>query len=148
MSDFTEELHIAKKAAKKAAEVIRNYRQNQSFEINFKGRNDLVTDADLAAEEKIIAIIKEHYPDDEILAEESSNEQFLSAERTWLIDPIDGTTKFCPRLSGLLRFYWPVGKHSAPNGRCAGGQQRRIFSRHPWRRRLSQQQADQRFFCW
>jgi myo-inositol-1(or 4)-monophosphatase len=94
MSDFTEELHIAKKAAKKAAEVIRNYRQNQSFEINFKGRNDLVTDADLAAEEKIIAIIKEHYPDDEILAEESSNEQFLSAERTWLIDPIDGTTNF------------------------------------------------------
>jgi myo-inositol-1(or 4)-monophosphatase len=94
MADYSNELNVAKEAATQAADVIRSYSNEKSFEINFKGRNDLVTDADLAAEEKIIDIIKEHFPEDQILAEESSEEQVLSIERTWMIDPIDGTTNF------------------------------------------------------
>lgn len=94
MTDYSSELNIAKKAAGQAAEVIRSYKNGKSFDINFKGRNDLVTDADVAAEKKIISIIKKHFPNDQILAEESSNEQVLPIKRTWLIDPIDGTTNF------------------------------------------------------
>lgn len=94
MSDYSNELSIAKKAANLAAEIIRDFSRKSNFEINYKGRNDLVTDADIAAEEKIIGVIKNHFPDDQILAEESSGEHVLPVERTWLIDPIDGTTNF------------------------------------------------------
>lgn len=94
MSDYTYELEIAKEAAGVAAEIIRDYQTDYNFEINFKGKNDLVTDADLKAEEKILEIIQETFPDDQVLAEESSEEHVLPVERTWLIDPIDGTTNF------------------------------------------------------
>lgn len=94
MADYTKELEIAKKAANEAAEIISGFRDSHDFEINFKGKNDLVTDADLAAEKKILSIIREAFPDDRILAEESSNRQVLPEERTWLVDPIDGTTNF------------------------------------------------------
>lgn len=94
MTDYSEELNVAKEAAHKAAEVIRDYQQRQSFSVNFKGRNDLVTDADMAAEEAILGILCERFPKDNILAEESSEEMHLPEGRTWLIDPIDGTTNF------------------------------------------------------
>ncbi len=94
MSDYTNELNIAKKAADEAADLIRDFQQKKSFEINFKGHNDLVTDADVAAESTILEIISENFPDDHVLAEESSTEMVMPGGRTWLIDPIDGTTNF------------------------------------------------------
>lgn len=94
MKNYSSELTIAREAANEAAEIIRSYQHEKNFDINFKGRNDLVTDADVAAEEKIIGIIKEHFPNDQLMAEESSDKHVLPIERTWLIDPIDGTTNF------------------------------------------------------
>ena len=94
MADYSKELQVAKKAAYEASEVIKGYRQRHDFDINFKGKNDLVTDADLAAEKKILSIIREGFSGDRILAEESSEQQVLPEERTWLVDPIDGTTNF------------------------------------------------------
>ncbi|MDZ7715462.1 MAG: inositol monophosphatase family protein [Balneolaceae bacterium] len=94
MSHYSKELNVAKKAAVKASEVIKSYRGNLNFDISFKGKNDLVTDADLAAEEAILEVIREVFPKDQIMAEESAEEQVFPEERTWLIDPIDGTTNF------------------------------------------------------
>lgn len=94
MSHYTHELEIAKKAAHAAAGIISDFQSSHDFEINFKGKNDLVTDADLAAEKKILEIIQGAFPDDQILAEETSEEQVLPEQRTWIIDPIDGTTNF------------------------------------------------------
>lgn len=94
MSDFTPELNTAKKAANEAANIIRKFQSSNSFSINFKGKNDLVTDADLQSEEKILSIIQDHFPDDHILAEESVDKLRLPEKRTWIIDPIDGTTNF------------------------------------------------------
>lgn len=94
MSDYTIELNVAKKAAKSAAQIIQKFRRDNSFSINFKGKNDLVTQADIKAEQEILSVITMEFPDDHILAEESSIEQKMSDERTWLIDPIDGTTNF------------------------------------------------------
>lgn len=89
------ELETAVKAAKAAGNVIRKYsEQNKHFDVDLKGKNDLVTDADLASEKEIIRIISEQFADDQILAEESSAEAVLTDERTWIIDPIDGTTNF------------------------------------------------------
>lgn len=94
MSTYHKELNTAKEAALLAAEIINEYQQSASFEVALKGKNDLVTDADIASEKKIIQKIKSTFPDDLILAEESSQRDKLPDQRTWIIDPIDGTTNF------------------------------------------------------
>ncbi len=94
MADYTEELEVAKEAAEAAADIIRGFHEDHNFEINFKGKNDLVTDADLAAEKKILKIIRKAFPGDQVLAEETSKQQVLPQQRTWMVDPIDGTTNF------------------------------------------------------
>lgn len=93
--DLPKDLDVAMEAAQKASDVIQSYRkQKKSLDIQLKGRHDLVTKADLAAEEVIIKTIKEHYPDDAFLAEETAEDTTLTDQRTWIIDPIDGTTNF------------------------------------------------------
>lgn len=94
MGRYSKELHTAKEAAGAAAEVIKSYVQNQDFNIELKGKNDLVTDADLEAEKTILGIIEGDFPDDRIMAEETAKELHQPEDRTWLIDPIDGTTNF------------------------------------------------------
>lgn len=91
----SETLVTARRAAEKAREVITYYDRNRSkLDIGLKGKNDLITKADRAAEEEIIHVINEAYPDDDILAEESASDTRLTGRRTWIIDPIDGTTNF------------------------------------------------------
>lgn len=94
MSNYREELNAAKKAAAEASKIINEYADKASLNVQLKGKNDLVTDADLASEKKIIEIIKKIFPDDEILAEESEQKDMLPQGRIWIIDPIDGTTNF------------------------------------------------------
>ncbi len=92
--NFNEELKTAKQAANEAASIIRDFRSDRSFGVELKGKNDLVTDADLASEKKIIEVIKSAFPNDYFLAEESNTYTELPSGRIWIIDPIDGTTNF------------------------------------------------------
>lgn len=63
--------------------------------IKQKGDIDLVTDADLAAEQLIVERIKSYYPRHAILAEESGEAIVENAgEWKWIIDPLDGTTNY------------------------------------------------------
>lgn len=94
MMKYTKELKTAKKAVYEAAKIIRNHTENRSFDIKFKGKNDLVTDADLEAEQTILEVISNAFPDDQVLAEETEREAVMPGDRTWMIDPIDGTTNF------------------------------------------------------
>lgn len=91
---YHKELDIARNAAREAASIIRSYRKDESFSIQLKRKNDLVTDADLASEKKILEIIKSAFPEDQFLAEESNTHTSLPNGRVWIIDPIDGTTNF------------------------------------------------------
>jgi len=91
----SQELQTAVEAARAGAAVISTYTQRsraQSFEL--KGRHDLVTEADVASENAIKSVIRRMYPDDQMLAEESHGGDGLTDARTWIIDPIDGTTNF------------------------------------------------------
>lgn len=63
-----------------------------------KGEIDLVTDADIEAQKIIIDLIRKHYPNHNILAEESERGK-PTDEYTWAIDPIDGTSAFSCGLS-------------------------------------------------
>ena len=67
---------------------------NGKFTIsNKEGINNLVTEADHAAEKAIIEAIKKDFPDHFILSEETG-EIPSESEYKWIIDPIDGTVNF------------------------------------------------------
>lgn len=67
---------------------------NGRFTISSKSNvNDLVTEADHAAEKAIIETIQTNYPDHFILSEETGEVKSAS-EYKWIIDPIDGTINF------------------------------------------------------
>ncbi|MBK8710574.1 MAG: inositol monophosphatase [Niastella sp.] len=67
---------------------------NRDFKIsNKEGVNNLVTEADHAAEKAIIAVIQKEFPDHFILSEETG-EIKSNSEYKWIIDPIDGTVNF------------------------------------------------------
>jgi myo-inositol-1(or 4)-monophosphatase len=75
-----------------AAEITRFF--NKDFTVsNKEGVNNLVTEADHAAEKAIIAVIKNHFPEHQILAEETG-EIIQDSNYKWIIDPIDGTVNF------------------------------------------------------
>ena len=92
---ISKNLEAAREAAGKARDVICYYDRNRSeLHIGLKGKNDLITEADGEAEKVIIETIRNHFPDDAILAEESAETIRLDDRRTWIIDPLDGTTNF------------------------------------------------------
>jgi myo-inositol-1(or 4)-monophosphatase len=87
------ELETAVIAAKKAGNLILSLLGN--VKISEKNSNyNLVTDADIAAQQCIIDIIQDAFKDDAIFGEEDNDRQPLTAKRLWIIDPIDGTTNF------------------------------------------------------
>ena len=59
--NYSEDLKVAKEAAEKASEIIRNYSTSESFSVRLKGKNDLVTEADVASEKEIISTIKKAF---------------------------------------------------------------------------------------
>ena len=67
--------------------------QSIDLVVTTKPDNTPVTDADKATEEALRALLKNHRPDDGIVGEEFGNDAG-SAERYWVIDPIDGTENF------------------------------------------------------
>jgi len=116
-----------------------------SARISNKGDIDLVTEADIAAEELIIDRIRSYYPRHGILAEESGEAVTVgdtASEWRWVIDPLDGTTNyahgypcFCTSIgvehNGKLEFgviYDPMRKElfAAERGQGATLNDRRI----------------------
>ena len=92
---YEKELKAAKKAAKKAGQAVMKI-YNSDFEVNYKAGNSPVTRADLASESIILDYLKEfNYG---ILSEETKQENGrLNKEKTWIIDPLDGTSDFVDR---------------------------------------------------
>jgi myo-inositol-1(or 4)-monophosphatase len=100
-------LNTAVKAARKAAGII----SRASFDVDKltirkKRQNDFVSEVDEAAEEAIIRILHEAYPDHGILAEESGTRDGPKSDYVWVIDPLDGTTNF---LHGFPQYCVSIG---------------------------------------
>ena len=86
-------LNIAVRAAREAAVImIRNLNRIERLEVLQKRHNEFVSQVDRLAEEAIIGVIKEYYPEHSILAEESGKSG--DHEYEWIIDPLDGTTNY------------------------------------------------------
>lgn len=88
-------LDIATEAALAAGTVLQDYLGKVENAVTEKGRpGDLVTVADKAAETVILDVLRRHFPEHSILAEESGKLGNQDNEYLWAIDPLDGTTNF------------------------------------------------------
>ncbi|MCS7269659.1 MAG: inositol monophosphatase [Gemmataceae bacterium] len=92
-------LQVAVEAAAAAARELERWRA--SFSVREKGRADLVTDADHAAQEVIRRTLLTAFPQHRFLGEEDavglSPEQTrptTNAPPTWVVDPLDGTSNY------------------------------------------------------
>lgn len=88
------------KAARRASQKINRASQDlEHLKITVKQHNDFVTEVDKVAEQAIIEVLSEAYPDYGILAEESGvsvgkGSAAQGSDYQWIVDPLDGTTNF------------------------------------------------------
>jgi len=88
---------VARHAAQAGAEQLLKH-FGQLERIREKGRaGDLVTEADVAAEQAVLAVLEEHTPELGVLAEESGRRAGQGSELEWCVDPLDGTTNYAHR---------------------------------------------------
>jgi myo-inositol-1(or 4)-monophosphatase len=93
-SPYRAERDTAARIAREAGQLLREL-QGQLRTIDFKGQADLVTDADRASEALVAARLAQAFPADGLLGEESGySANAASAERLWVVDPLDGTTNY------------------------------------------------------
>lgn len=65
------------------------------FDVDYKGKADPVTEADRRSNEHLVRRLREAFPHDGIVAEESAdNSDALRRGRCWYVDPLDGTKEF------------------------------------------------------
>ncbi len=87
-------LDIATEAALSGGAVLQVYWGNLA-DIQEKGRpGDLITEADKAAEAAVLEVLHRHFPNHQILAEESGQQGDAESQYLWAIDPLDGTTNY------------------------------------------------------
>lgn len=89
---FAAEIAVARRAAADAAALLVGGPTPAT--VRQKARADLVTEVDEAAERLILDRLRRHFPSDRILAEESASGLLEAGGRTWIVDPVDGTTNF------------------------------------------------------
>ena len=95
--DLSREFEFACKVAREAAIIVTTFYVGSS-EVEYKSRDEPVTEADRSANRHIVARIQEEFPDDGILSEESKDDFVrLEKSRVWIIDPLDGTKEFIAR---------------------------------------------------
>jgi myo-inositol-1(or 4)-monophosphatase len=99
------ELTFAIELSRRAGNVLMD-RYERLERIDYKTARDVVTEADHLSEELVIAAIRERFPADAILAEESgahaatgnprdaSTANGVGSGRIWVIDPLDGTVNY------------------------------------------------------
>ncbi len=92
---WTNELEVAKAAARAAGAAVMEFYTKHSAEKYVKNDGSMVTDADLAADRIIRAAILDAFPHDALLTEEGVDDDArLGNARVWIVDPIDGTNQF------------------------------------------------------
>lgn len=113
-SAYADELRFAEQLARAAGSLLVGSYE-RVIRIDRKSARDVVTEVDYASERAIVSAIRERYPGDEILAEESGHhalepgnqsERKSGAVRRWVIDPLDGTVNYA---NGIPFFCVSIG---------------------------------------
>lgn len=98
--DLSRELDVALDLARRCGAIALDYQRQgrDALEIRDKGHDQgLVTRADTELNTRLVEALHRAFPDDVIVAEESSDmvdADRRSAARCWQIDPIDGTSEY------------------------------------------------------
>ncbi|MDP9467442.1 MAG: inositol monophosphatase [Chloroflexota bacterium] len=112
------DLEFAVSLAARAGELL-TASYEQVLRVDRKSKRDVVTDVDYASEALVIEAIRDRYPADAILAEESGRHERSDggerppgsgrarwSRRTWVIDPLDGTVNYA---NGIPFFCVSIG---------------------------------------
>ena len=98
MPDYNQELFHIRDALTQASDRLRILSQ-KGFGIKVKPDGSPVTEADLEVNQIVQEILGNAYPNDGWLSEESPDDPSrLQKQRTWVLDPIDGTKPFMKSL--------------------------------------------------
>ncbi|HEY7221261.1 MAG TPA: inositol monophosphatase family protein, partial [Candidatus Binatia bacterium] len=91
--DTAKLMTVAWEAAQAAGEIVReNWQKPKTIE--YKSAIDLVTSVDRESERMIVDVLRRHFPDHSILAEEETDVHGAQNHYRWIVDPLDGTTNF------------------------------------------------------
>ena len=102
-AELDERLRVAEAAVREAGRVAADYFGRRGLlNIEHKGAQDRVSEADRACEDLIVASLAGQFPEDGYLGEERGSRN-PDAAAVWVIDPIDGTHNF---LTGIP--FWCV----------------------------------------
>jgi fructose-1,6-bisphosphatase/inositol monophosphatase family enzyme len=122
-ASFAADAAFAREIAERAGLILLD-RYERVGQIDHKSAKDVVTEVDHLSEALILGAIRDRFPGDGILAEESGEHKgvdesavrSLAHGRTWIIDPLDGTVNYA---NGLPHFCVSVGL--VVDGRPAAG---------------------------
>jgi myo-inositol-1(or 4)-monophosphatase len=94
-------LAVAERAARAAGAILLDWRGK--INPREKGRNDLVTEADFAAQRAIAEMLLGEYPHHQFLGEETLEGKLPGSEPAhspfrWIVDPLDGTANYVHQL--------------------------------------------------
>ena len=111
-ANHDDELSIASEAARRAGRL-QMERYERLERIVHKTEHDVVTEVDDMSEELIISTIRQAFPRDAFLAEESGTSHVVAPaegdvdeQRLWIIDPLDGTVNYA---NGIPIFCVSIG---------------------------------------
>ena len=112
MTDGTDDLVFARDLACRAGAILMD-RYERLEQIDYKSARDVVTEADHLSEALIVESIRDRYPTDAILAEETGEHRAVAGEaptagrgRVWIVDPLDGTVNYA---NGIPVFCVSIG---------------------------------------
>ena len=111
---LADDLAFAVDLARSAGEIVRHHygHVERLTKTHVATTDEAVTEADRATQRHIVAGLRERYPADGIIGEESDTGSSITfdvrdpAGRNWVIDPIDGTNNF---IAGLGAFAVCIG---------------------------------------
>jgi len=92
---FTFGLDLVREAGELA---LRHFQSLATLVVHRKGPRDVVSEADTEVEDLVRARLREAFPTDGFLGEETGSLEVDGSTGTWVVDPIDGTQPF---VSGL-----------------------------------------------
>ena len=134
-------LAFANTLADRAGDLLRDYHARADTPVEIKPDGSPVTIADKECEKHLRAWISEQFPAHGVIGEEFGEDR-PDAEFVWILDPIDGTKSFIPRvplyglLFGLLyqgKPFLGVIEQPITRQRVVGDGQHTLYNGHPAR---------------
>jgi len=98
---FERELEVGARLAREAGKLILGFRDG-AIEVDMKPGEEPVTAADRASSKLVVAGLSQAFASDIVVSEEEADDlRRLEAERTWFVDPLDGTKDFVAGREGF-----------------------------------------------